>query len=191
MPPLGYDAAMSPNPLRFGIIIVLALAGILVLANAFDGGETTQAANRATPSVEATTPSPKASKTKPKPTQSPKPTESPKSTGTLDGVRIQVFNGTSTTGLAAAVQDKLRRREDPPPVVAGAAGNSNENLASTVVYYRDKSDQLDAEYAAKKYFNDADVKPLTDIPPVNVNGVTTDVSKDVQVAIIVGEDYSA
>jgi LytR cell envelope-related transcriptional attenuator len=179
---------MNANPLRFGIILVLAIAGILVLANAFDGGGTTQAANPPSRSAVTASPSPKPTKTKePK----PKATESPKPTGTLDGVRIQVFNGTSTTGLAAAVQDKLRRREDPPPVVAGSAGNSNENQPSTVVYYRDKSDQANAEYAAKKYFNGADVKPISQIPPVNVNGVTTEVSKDVQVAIIVGEDSSA
>jgi hypothetical protein len=31
---------------------------------------------------------------------------------------------------------------------------------------------------------------MSRIPPVNVGGVTTDVSKEVEVGIVVGEDYS-
>lgn len=180
---------MNANPTRFLIILVLGIAGVLVLTNAFDGASAPRAASAESPPAAASpSPSPKARKTR---EPEPKATETPEPTGTLDGVRIQVFNATSQTGLAAAVQDKLERREDPPPVAAGPAGNANENQSATVVYYRGKSDQLDAEYAAKRYFDGADVKPLSQIPPVNVNGVTTEVSKDVQVAIVVGEDAAA
>ena len=180
--PLRYDAAVS-SPTRFLIIGVLAVAGILVLANAFDVG-TTRAAAPASPAVTETKP-PKADETnEPKPEE----TASPEETGTLDGVRIQVFNGTSTTGLAAEVQDTLDKAGDP--VLAGEPGNANENQSETVVYYRDKSDRANAEYIAKRYFDGAAVEPMSRIPPVNVGGVTTDVSKEVVVAIVVGEDYS-
>ena len=179
---------MNANPTRFIIIVVLAIAGVLVLTNAFDGASTPRAASAGSSPSPAASSSPKPRKTK---ESKPKPTQSPEPTGTLDGVRIQVFNATSQTGLAAAVQDKLERREDPPPVAAGPAGNANENQTDTVLYYRDKSDQLNAEYAAKKYFDGAEVKPISQIPAVNVNGVTTEVSKDVQVAIVVGEDSAA
>lgn len=182
--PLRYDAAVS-SPTRFLIIGVLAVAGILVLANAFDVG-TTRAATPATPAVAETNP-PKPDKTKePKPEETASPEEE---TGTLDGVRIQVFNGTSTTGLAAEVQDTLDKAGDP--VLAGEPGNANENQSETIVYYRDKSDRANAEYIAKRYFNGAPVEPMSRIPPVNVGGVTTEISKDVEVAIVVGEDYSS
>ena len=186
--PLRYDAAVS-SPTRFLIIGVLAVAGILVLANAFDVG-TTRAATPASSAVAETNP-PKADKTKePKPeeTATPEETASPEETGTLDGVRIQVFNGTSTTGLAAEVQDTLDKAGDP--VLAGEPGNANENQSETIVYYRDKSDRANAEYIAKRYFDGAPVEPMSRIPPVNVGGVTTEVSKEVEVAIVVGEDYS-
>jgi hypothetical protein len=180
--PLRYDAAVS-SPTRFLIIGVLAVAGILVLANAFDVG-TTRAAAPATPAV-AETKSPKPDETKePKPEE----TATPEETGTLDGVRIQVFNGTSTTGLAAEVQDTLDKAGDP--VLAGEPGNANENQSETIVYYRDKSDRANAEYIAKRYFDGAPVEPMSRIPPVNVGGVTTEVSREVEVAIVVGENYS-
>lgn len=179
--PLRYDAPVS-SPTRFLIIGVLAVAGILVLANAFEVG-TTLAVAPASPAPTETKP-PKADKTKePKPEE----TEAPEEAGTLDGVRIQVFNGTSTTGLAAEVQDTLDKAGDP--VLAGEPGNANENEAETLVYYRDKSDRANAEYIAKRYFDGAAVEPISRIPPVNVGGVTTDVSKEVEVAIVVGEDY--
>ena len=182
--PLRYDAAVS-SPTRFLIIGVLAVAGILVLANAFDVG-TTRAATPATPAVAETNP-PKPDKTKePKPEETATPEEE---TGTLDGVRIQVFNGTSTTGLAAEVQDTLDKAGDP--VLAGEPGNANENQSETIVYYRDKSDRANAEYIAKRYFDGAPVEPMSRIPPVNVGGVTTEISKEVEVAIVVGEDYSS
>ena len=179
---------MNANPTRFIIIVVLAIAGVLVLTNAFDGASTPRATSAGSSPSPPASSSPKPRKTK---ESKPKPTQSPEPAGTLDGVRIQVFNATSQTGLAAAVQDKLERREDPPPVAAGPAGNANENQSDTVLYYRDKSDQLNAEYAAKKYFDGAEVKPISQIPAVNVNGMTTEVSKDVQVAIVVGEDSAA
>jgi hypothetical protein len=171
------------SPTRFLIIGVLAVAGILVLANAFEVG-TTRAAAPASPAATETKP-PKADKTnEPKPEETQAPEED---TGTLDGVRIQVFNGTSTTGLAAEVQDTLDKAGDP--VLAGEPGNANENQTETVVYYRDKSARANAEYIAKRYFDDAPVESISRIPAVNVGGVTTDVSKDVEVAIIVGENY--
>jgi hypothetical protein len=171
------------SPTRFLIIGVLAVAGILVLANAFDVG-TTRAATPATPAVTET------KSPKPDETKEPKPEETatPEETGTLDGVRIQVFNGTSTTGLAAEVQDTLDKAGDP--VLAGEPGNANENQSETTVYYRDKSDRANAEYIAKRYFDGAPVEPMSRIPPVNVGGVTTEVSKEVEVAIVVGENYS-
>ena len=180
--PLRYDAAVS-SPTRFLIIGVLAVAGILVLANAFDVG-ITRAAAPASPAVTETKP-PKADETnEPKPEE----TASPEETGTLDGVRIQVFNGTSTTGLAAEVQDTLDKAGDP--VLAGEPGNANENQSETIVYYQDKSDRANAEYIAKRYFDGAPVEQMSRIPPVNVGGVTTEISKEVEVAIVVGEDYS-
>ena len=173
------------SPTRFLIIGVLAVAGILVLANAFDGGDATRAATSASPTVTETKP-PKAEKTKePKPEETATPEEP---AGTLDGVRIQVFNGTSTTGLAAEVQDTLDKSGDP--VLAGEPGNANENQAETVVYYRDKSDRANAEYISKRYFDGAAVESMSRMPPVNVGGVTTDISREVEVAIVVGEDYS-
>jgi hypothetical protein len=179
---LRYDAPVS-SPTRFLIIGVLAVAGILVLANAFDVG-TTRAVAPASPAPTETKP-PKVDQTKePKPEE----TEAPEEAGTLDGVRIQVFNGTSTTGLAAQVQDSLDKAGDP--VLAGEPGNANANEAETVVYYRDRSDRANAEYIAKRYFDGAAVEPMSRIPAVNVGGVTTEVSKEVEVAIIVGEDYS-
>ena len=169
---------MSTSPIRFVIIAALAVAGILVIGNAFQGGSAPAAA----PAASATSPtkSPKPEKTK---TKAPKPTDTA-TPGTVDGVRIQVFNATSTAGLAAQVESKLTKNN---AIAAGTAGNVDANQATSTVYYRDaKADKTNAEYVARRYLGGADVKPISDLP-----GVSEPVPKDVQVAIVVGEDYQA
>jgi LytR cell envelope-related transcriptional attenuator len=175
---------VTANPFRFVIVAVLAISGILVIANAFDA--TSTRASSAAPPSPAASKAPKAKHTRthtPKP-PSPSPTEP---AGTIDGVRIQVFNATTTTGLAASVQSTLEKRNATP---AGEPGNAAAVTSATTVYYRSpKTDKANADYIAKRFFGDADVKPISQLPSVTVNGATIEVSKDVQVAIVVGEDY--
>ena len=178
---------MTANPFRFVIVAVLAIAGILVIANAFDA-TSTRASSAAPPSPAVSkAPKPKHTKTHtPKPSRSPSPSPN-EPAGTIDGVRIEVFNATTTTGLAASVQSKLEQRNATP---AGEPGNAASVTSATTVYYRDaKTDKANAEYIARRFFGGADVKPITQLPSVTINGVSIEVSKDVQVAIVVGEDY--
>jgi hypothetical protein len=175
---------VTANPFRFVIVAVLAIAGVLVIGNAFDG-TSTQAQSVASPApAPSKTVRPKHEKTHtPKPA-SPSPSEP---AATIDGVRIEVFNATTTTGLAASVQSKLEKRNATP---AGDPGNAATVATTTTLYYRDaKTDKPSAEYIANRFFSGADVKPISQLPTVTVNGATVEVSKDVQVAIVVGEDY--
>jgi hypothetical protein len=170
---------MSPVNLgtaRIVLLVALVVGGIAVLANGFAGG-TVVTAPGAGASGGTTTPPPTGS-----PTTTPKATPSPQ----VDGVLIQVFNGTYSPGLAGQVQQMLVK--DGYVAAATAADAPSKPVAKTVVYFRGGADaaqnRSNAKYLAGHYLNGAKVAVL------GADQAST-VAKNAQIAIVLGLDYVA
>jgi len=156
---------------RIVIVLALIVAGIAVLANAFGSGTS------ATPAIPGASPSSSPSQ---RPSHTPNPAPSPQ----VQGVKVAVFNGTFAPGLAAQVQQKLTG--DGYLQAQAPADAPSKVVAKTVVYFRGGShgaqNRADAKYVAQKYFTGARVTVLG----ANMIGL---VSKNTQVAIVIGSDY--
>jgi hypothetical protein len=161
--------SVATSTLRFAIIVALVVGGILLINQAFPEGATSTLPGG---SPQAVSPSPSSS-----PTHTPKPKPSP----TIVGVRLGVYNGTTVTGLAAQVMSTLQQKYG---YVAQAVGNTPAPVAQTTLYYRTARDKVEAQALAHNFFKHLDVQ-ITKLQP------GTDIPKQVQVAIYLGNDYAA
>ncbi|HEY6567273.1 MAG TPA: LytR C-terminal domain-containing protein [Actinomycetota bacterium] len=170
---------MNLSPARLAVIVALVVGGVAVLLNGFDGS-TEAAAGSGSP-----TPSTSVS---PLPTSPSSPTDDPTTTPApeTDGVTFMVFNGTSTTGLGATVQQDL---EAQGYISTEPAGNAlTAPVAKTIVYYRGGDDavqnEANATYMAEEFLEGAAVKLL---------GVDyeNEVPDDTQLVVIVGSDFES
>lgn len=168
---------MNLGTARIVIIVALIVSGIAVLANAFGSGTS------ATPVIPggagASGASPSSS-----PSQHPSHTPNSAPSPQVQGVRVAVFNGTFAPGLATQVQQKLTGDGYSQAQAPGDA--PSKIVAKTVVYFSGGSNRVqnraDANYIAQKYFNGARVTVLgAKMSPL--------VSKNTQVAIVIGSDY--
>jgi hypothetical protein len=175
-PPTNWSFYLSvgTSTLRFVIIVAFVVGGILLINQAFPvlGSEGGTTIPNGGPGVSV---SPSAS---PSPSKPPKVTPSPQ----VVGVRIAVFNGTSVTGLAGDTLTALTKKYGM--VAAQDPSDAPSTVAQTTLYYRSPSDEVEAQFLADDYFKDLDVT-IARLEP------GTDVSKDVQVAIYLGNDYAA
>jgi hypothetical protein len=177
--------SLTTNILKWLIVIGGIVAGVLVLARAFQSIE---------PQIPAAG-SPTAS-----PAQSPKPgkpggtmgdTDTTTTTGgggDVSGVRIGVYNGTETEGLATDLEKEYRRNDG---VVVSEIGNTTEQVSESVIFYAKPDDQAAAESFADGKFKNADVLELPKDFKVIVDGETTRPDKGVQVLVVIGDDYAA
>jgi len=168
---------MSPVNLgtaRIVLLVALVVAGIALLANGFGGGTSVAVPGSTASSPPATTPSGS-------PTKPPKETPSPQ----VQGVPIQVFNGTYSAGLAGQVQQMLVK--DGYVAAHDAADAPSKPVAKTVVYYRGGADaaqnKSNAKYMANKYFAGARVAVLG-------ADQASSVANNAQIAIVLGLDYA-
>jgi LytR cell envelope-related transcriptional attenuator len=166
---------------RILVIVALIVAGVGILASGFGHGVTSVGATGAN----ITSPSPSAS-TQPTGSTSPSPATLPSPQPVKD-VKIAVFNGTSSAGLAAQAQQTLTTAgyvagQDPAnsPVQGGAP--------KTVIYYRGGAtadqNKADAQNIADKYFNGAKVQLLGGSFPGTIADTIT-------VTIVLGQDYAS
>jgi hypothetical protein len=162
---------VATSTLRFAIIVALVIGGVVLIGQAFSP-------NPEASTIGAPTTSPSAS-----PATSPTKTPKPKPTPTVAGVRIAVFNGTSVSGLAGDVTTQLQNKYDM--VAAQDPADAPSPVAETTLYYRGRADQVEAEFLARKFFQD--------LPNVSVVRLEpgAEVGADVQVAIYLGNDYAA
>ena len=155
---------------RIAVVVALVVGGVAVLASAFD----TPASAPVVPGSHVS------SSPSTRPHSTPTPTPPPRKTG----VKIAVFNGTSSAGIAAQVQQMLQQDGYVP---AQQATNSPVTpINHTVVYYRNDAaaaqNHADAQYIATKYFKGARVAEL---------GLSfTDLARGASVAIVLGQDYA-
>jgi hypothetical protein len=166
--------SVGTSTLRFAIIVALVVGGVLLINQAFpvlgsSGGGTIPNGG---PGV---SPSPSPS---PSPSKPPKTSPSPQ----VVGVRIAVFNGTSVSGLAADTLTSITKKYGM--VAAQDPADAPSDVAQTTLYYRSPADEVEAQFLADDFFKSLDVQ-ITRLEP------GTNVSRDVQVAIYLGNDYAA
>jgi hypothetical protein len=168
---------MSPVNLgtaRIVLLVALVVAGIALLANGFGGGTSVAAPGGSGSSPSVSSPSSS-------PTTPPKATPSPQ----IQGVPIQVFNGTYSPGLAGQVQQLLVK--DGYVAAHTAADAPSKPVAKTVVYYRGGADaaqnKSNAKYMASHYFDHARVAVLG-------ADQASSVAKNAQIAVVLGLDYA-
>jgi hypothetical protein len=166
--------SVGTSTLRFAIIVALVVGGVLLINQAFpvlgsSGGGTIPNGG---PGV---SPSPSPS---PSPSKPPKTSPSPQ----VVGVRIAVFNGTSVSGLAADTLTTITKKYGM--VAAQDPADATSDVAQTTLYYRSPADEVEAQFLADDFFTSLDVQ-ISRLEP------GTNVSRDVQVAIYLGNDYAA
>jgi LytR cell envelope-related transcriptional attenuator len=160
---------------RIVVIVALVVGGIAVLINGFSGGSS--------PVSSATSggPSTPTSSTTPSGTPAPTATPSPQ----VDGVMIAVFNGTTTTGLGGQGQQMLTNAGYVAPTDAMNAPTTG--IATTTVYYRGGAaaaqNKSNAAFMIKKHFKGGKVALLG-------SEFATLVPKEVQLAVVLGQDYA-
>ena len=117
------------------------------------------------------------------PSESPAPELEPQ----VNGVVIQVLNGTTVTGLGAEVEQLLVGRGYVAGLPAGDA--DNKPVGTTTVYFRTGADadqnEVDAENLARRFLKgvEADVRPLNAT-------LSPDIAPKTQLVVIVGTDYA-
>lgn len=165
--------SVAASTLRFAIIVALVVGGVVVINQAFPSAPS--GTTGPIDGVPATTTTP--------PTTT-SPPESPDETvpsPVVEGVRIAVFNGTSVTGLAGDVTDRLTELG----YVAVEPADAPSPVAVTTIYYRKNKDKIEAEYLANDFF-----KRLEDVRVAKLQA-GADVAEEVQIAIFLGNDYAA
>jgi len=156
------------STLRGILLAVAVVVGALLIGKGFQTS-TSQALTPPSPSP-SVSPSPSAS-------VSPSPSESPGLTHkeAVKGVKIQVLNGTGTSGLAATVADTLRGKGY---TIYGVSNAGKSTYQTTIIYY-EQGQKSRAEYMEQHYLSGAQVKPAGSL-----------FSAPVQLSVIVGADMA-
>ena len=172
----GFYISVTTAVLRAGLVVAAVVLGVFVLTRAFPEGETdarTQTPGSATPSPTDATVSPPATVA---PTTSPGQAQSPAAPVSLDGVTVQVLNGTNEDGLAASTAQTLEQLG----VEILGVGNAARTYPITTLFFRPSDSQPIAEAIAQAQFPGAKLEPATN-----------NLEPDVQVTVVLGDDYAA
>lgn len=167
---------MATSTLRFAIIVALVVGGIVLIDQAFRSPGATGAlgSSGASPSVGPS----------PSPSPPSHPTHDQTPPPDLTGINVAVFNGTSVTGLAG---DTLTKLEERYGVVSSQdPADAPSQVVQTELFYRSAADKAAAQFLAGRFF-----KNLPEPPKVTKLEPGSDVSKDTQIAIYLGNDYAA
>ncbi len=167
--------SVAASTLRFAIIVALVVGGFVVINQAFP-----QAASTGTGVV----PDGGGPAVTESPSPSPNETESPTAnvpSPTVTGTMIAVFNGTGVSGLAADTTTEL---ESLGYIGAQEPTDAPSDVPVTTIYYRTNKDKVEAEHIANDFF-----KKLKDIRVAKLQS-GSEVNRDVQVAIYLGNDYA-
>jgi LytR cell envelope-related transcriptional attenuator len=176
-------ARVNLSPARLAILVALVVAGLAVILNGFGDDATVLAGDtEGTPPTETGTPSPTGSVA---PTASE--TALPDTEAQVDGVMIQVLNGTNAVGLAAEVMEFLEGKgyvAALPPADA-----AQKPVETTTVYFRGGADadqnEIDAEHLARRFLKEVEpeIEPLSDT-------LDASVAPRAQLVVLLGNDYA-
>jgi len=172
------------SPARLAVLVALVVGGIAVMLNGF-GDEGTAVAGGGSEVAEPTT----SESVAPTETGSPSETQSPavELEPQVDGVMIQVLNGTDATGLASQAEQFLVGKGYVAALPAADA--AQKGVPDTIVYFRTGDDaeqnEVDADNLAKKYLKgvEATVKPLN-------ASLDAEVAPKTQIVVVLGQDYA-
>lgn len=171
--------SVAASTLRFALIVALVVGGIVVINKAFPESASSGDGS-------GTVPDPGGPAVSGSPSPSVSVSESPSAnlpSPTITGTRIAVYNGTSTTGLALDVTTAL---VGDGYIAAQEPTDAPSTVAVTTIYYRTNQDKVEAEYIANEYFKKLDV-----VPAKLGDQAGSEVGREVQVAIFLGNDYAA
>jgi hypothetical protein len=177
--------AVNLSPARLAVLVALVVGGIAVMLNGFgdEGGAVAGGPDVAQP-TETETAEPTDDATTPAPTDEPAPALEPQ----VDGVMIQVFNGTTVTGLGAEVQEALEGRGYVAALPADDLPTKPAD--TTTVYFRPGPDaeqnEVDAQHLADRSLRDVDDVPVR---PLGAS-LDADVGPRTQLVVVVGTDYA-
>lgn len=158
--------------LRAGLVVAAVVLGVFVLTRAFPEDGTEARTPTTTPTEQQTTTPPAGT-----PTTSPGATQPPASPAvSLEGVTVQVLNGTNEDGLAAGTAQDLEQLG----VKILGVGNAARTYPITTLFFRPSDSQPIAEALAQAKFPGAKLEPATN-----------NLEPDVQVTVVVGNDYAS
>ena len=170
------------SPARLAVLVALVVGGIAVLMNGFgDQGAAIADGSDVVP-TDTLSPAP-SDGVSPSVTETPAPDLEP----VVDGVSIQVLNGTDATGLAAEADQFLLGKGYEQGLAPGDL--ENKPVPGTIVYFRtgDDADQnrVNAENLATEYLKgvEAAVRPLNE-------SLDAEVAPKTQLVVVLGEDYA-
>lgn len=167
------------------VVGAAVIVGALVLLNGFGSSGSPAPA----PDVQVA-PSPSAPATRPP--RSPKPVREKPTVAdpspTIEGIRLGVYNATSTAGLATKAADDLQAEG----YTIKQLGNAVDTSKTSAVYYLKSQDSESAQTLADKTFKGLTAEELpADYTIKDENDAEGPPAKGVQVVVIVGEDYKA
>src|SRR5437773_5678392 len=113
---------MATSTIRALILAVAVLVGALLIANAFGGNPSQAIAPKASPATSPT----------PTPSTSTSTSPSEPASNLIKDVKIQVLNGTQSTGLAAEQASRLKRAGYKVKIVE----QSTTSYSRTTIYFK-------------------------------------------------------
>jgi hypothetical protein len=154
---------------KLAVIVGAIVVSVLIIAKGFDGGPSGSQAQPTTPAGTET------------PTTSPTQTTPPDDTTCQPaGVGVQVFNGTTVSGLAAFATGEIDAAGEGWVLLE--PGNA-EPIDTTVVYFRTPEDKPEATCLRDDFFVGGQVKKL---PAATVDSV----EDGADIAVFLGNDYA-
>jgi hypothetical protein len=162
--------------LRAALVVGAVVLGVFVLTKAFPEGGT-EARVGAPPAATTPAPTPPITDTPPAtvPPTTPGPTP-PATPVSLEGVTVQVLNGTNEDGLAAGTAQDLEQLG----VEITSVGNAARTYPITTLFFRPSDSEPIAQTLAQTQFPGAKLEPATN-----------NLEPDVQVTVVLGEDFAA
>lgn len=170
----GFYFSVTTAVLRAGLVIAAVVLGVFVLTKAFPEEGTD--AQTQIPVTSSPSPGVTSSPTTVSPTTSPGQAQSPAAPVSLEGVTVQVLNGTNEDGLAASTAQNLEQLG----VKISGVGNAARTYPITTLFFRPSDSQPIAEALATAEFPGAKLEPATN-----------NLEPDVQVTVVLGDDYAA
>jgi hypothetical protein len=162
--------------LRAALVVGAVVLGVFVLTKAFPEGGTE--ARVGAPPAATTSPTAPVTVAPPATVPPTTPGESPPATTpvSLEGVTVQVLNGTNEDGLAAGTAQDLEQLG----VEIISVGNAARTYPITTLFFRPSDSEPIAQALAETQFPGAKLEPATN-----------NLEPDVQVTVVLGEDFAA
>jgi len=171
------------SPARLAVLVALVVVGVAVLLNGF--GDDAVFAGAGSESVQpsgSASPQPGGS-----PSATPSESAAPDLQPQVDGVTIQVLNGTTAVGLASQVDSFLTGKGYVQALPPGDL--ANKPAPRTIVYFRGGDDaeqnEVDAQHLATRFLKGVDAR----VTALNAE-LGSDVAPRTQLVVVLGTDYS-